>query len=1063
MLQAAFLHDTNDDFLGGAELSNKAIFDVAEKYGVHAVYDNLSDFKRTKQLIRESDLVIVNSTVNCDYEYLLIDYLTTCGKPYVKWEHDYNFCAKRTALCFVDRKVKGCCDSERFSNYRKLFAHAKLSVFVSPKHYEMHEAIYGAVIQHHLILPPPVDVENICSLPKKKDTVCFVGDLSWKKGGHALVDFANENPHFKIDVYGDNVIGRELPANITLKGKRPNKEILDAMAASEYFFFKPVWPEPGGRIAAEAFLSGCKTITNGNVGFHSNPYYPAYPDEARTEMLNAPALFWEKVKDAITVSEEKMRWKNTLVYKSFGGLGDFLFTLPAIHKIAMVSDKISICAPNAFHGLLKKQLQDYEIFPEDFIEKANHADYDKIIDLSNYPSYRKNESTHKIWFPSYRRLNQHAFRHYLDGVATLHPEIDNSFVRFSYFKSESNSPDKYFTVHPGAGFEAKYWPAYKYGKLIEILLNEFEDLNCQLILGPNDPKADELFEKIPERVSIPKGNLEVIGDLLAGALFHVGNDSGMTHLAGAFNTPTVTIHGPTGPGTWMSFAEHREVIWGKAGVCHIACNYDVAINCSHRICLNSVTPQRVMKHVLKLLQSILPEQENFRYIFNPEATVQQEEFEFLIQLNEKELLVEISENDENRLFENLIANKLSSGNFSESFEKLVDVLIENELLFKIPLLPERFSKNEFRKEIVDVTIVGHVKKRDSIGRQGIVIAEMLEGKFSINGIPTRDPSPEDIASALYKKITRNGTPGKLAIFTDVLQHHQKFTPYKCVPKESTVKICYSMFESSAIPEEWVSVINNRFDAVWLPDKWLTDVYKNSGVEKPLHVLPLACNLKHFLEHPIKKKANEIFTFGITAGIWMRKNIAGVIEAFRMAFPEGNEKVKLKIHSRNGFRGEIRKIENIINDDERIEFFVEGLSDSDYLKFMTSLDAYVFLSMGEGFSITPREALALGLPVILSDNTAHRTICESGLVYAVPTKFEIPGYYEAFGKAYGSFFMPDLEIAAQYMYKIFAQRDKIYNSAQARRAWASQYDVVKMKDQYIEMVREVLTHRLHENS
>ncbi len=1057
MFTAAFLHDTDSNFLGGAELSNKAILDASEQYGVHAVYDNLCDFRKTKQLIHESDVVIVNSTERCSYEFLLIDFLAECGKPYIKWEHDYNFCAKRQALCFVDRKVKNCCEGERFTMHRKLFVHAKLSVFVSPKHYQLHQDIYGEAIQQYFILPSPIAAANIQPLPKKKDTVCFIGNLTEQKGGDKLLDFAQQNQQMQVEVFGNNKTSRELPANVHLKGYQQNAEVLHALAESEYFFFKPQWFEPGGRVAAEAFLAGCKTISNANVGFHSFPFYPAYPDEAREAIRLAPHQFWEKVKEARFpgIKQEKQRWKNVLIYKSFGGLGDFLFVIPAINKIAAVSEKISVCTPFALHGLIQKQLPQYEIHPEDFIHKANLAEYDKIIDLSNYPSYRTVESPHKIWFPAYRRLKQHAFKHYLDGVAALHPEIDNSFERFPYFKSTVAQKEKYFTVHPGAGFEAKYWPARKYGKLISTLLGLFGDLHCKLILGPNDPKPEEIFDKIPEHVSIAKGNLEMIGDVLAGALFHVGNDSGMTHLAGAFNTPTVTIHGPTGPGTWMSFAEHKEVIWGKQGVCNTPCNYDVAISCAHRICLNSVTPQRVLKHVLKLLQNMLPEQKQFRFIFNPEVVAEKLQDSFILKINEKELLVEFSEEAGKKMFDDLLENKLNSVDFSASFEQLLNVLLENELLFKISALPDGASNSREKKKPVDVTLVSHVLKRDSIGRHGILFAKMLDGAFSINGIPTRNPNPDDIEPALYRKLTNNGAPGRLALFTDVLSHNNGFNPYRRMPEDAEIKVCYSMFESSAIPAEWASIINKHFDGAWVPDKWLVDVYKSSGVQKPVNVLPLACDLENFLEQPLKQKANEVFTFGVSSGIWMRKNVIGVIEAFQRAFPSQNEKVKLRIHSRCGFPPEARKVQQAINSDSRIDFFIQPLSDNDYAAFMKSLDAYVLLSMGEGFSVTPREAMALGLPVVLSDNTAHRTICESGLAYSVPALMEVPGYYEAFGKAHGSFFAPDVAIAAQQMREIFESRKEIYNDAQQRRAWAAQYDTANLKATYIAEVKKIL--------
>ena len=923
MLNAVFLHDTESDFNTSADSVISRLLLAGLQNDVSVTCDPLKDFGHTKQLINDSDFVITSSTYNCNYEFILIDYLVQSGKPYIKYESGYNFCAKRNALCFDDLQITNCCNSERFTAHRKLFSDARLSVFPSAKHYSLHHAIYGAAIRQHYIIQP-----------------------------------------------------------------------------------------------ADA------------------------------------GIFWVKIKEALAATETRQRWKNVLIYKSFGGLGDFLFAIPAIHKIATVSDKVSVCAPFVLYDLLKKQLPQYEVFREDYITQANLAEYDKVIDLKNYPSFEKDkENSHQMSFPSYRRLKQHAIKHYLDGVATLHLDIDNSYAGYPFFK-RGKAKGNYFTVHPGAGFAAKYWPADKYGQLIKMLLHLFDGLECKLISGPGDPKVETLFQNLPNRVTLPKGSLEEIAGEISGALFHIGNDSGITHLAGAFNVPTVSIHGPTGPGTWMSFAEQREVIWGKQDVCEIACNYDISVNCEHRICLNSVTPQRVMRHVLSLMQKVLPAQNNYSYILNPEATIQELAAAIIIKAGGKELLIEFAEPVEKDLFKRLIKQDLAPPEYSASLEQLVDVLVQNGLLFKIPDLPEPHSSPEAPKP-TDITLVGHVLKRDSIGRHSLIMGEMLEDAFVINGIVTRRPNPDGIDAQLFKKITGRGRPGKLALFTDVLWHNKTFRPYKSVPAESAIKVCYSMFESTGLPEEWVTIINDNFDGVLVPDKWLIDVYKNCGVVKPLRVLPLACDLKQFLAQPLKQQANSIFTCGISATALARKNILGVINAFQLAFPKENELVKLKIHGRSGAESEIQRIKQAIAGDKRIEIIFEAISDEDYLNFMTSLDAYIMLSMGEGFSVTPREAMALGLPIILSNNTAHTTICESGLVMPVPTLREVPAWYEIFNRNYGSFFVPDAIKASGFMKQMYNNRATLYSDASKRRAWSAQYDLPAMKPLYVKTMHGLL--------
>ncbi len=67
----------------------------------------------------------------------------------------------------------------------------------------------------------------------------------------------------------------------------------------------------------------------------------------------------------------------------------------------------------------------------------------------------------------------------------------------------------------------------------------------------------------------------------------------------------------------------------------------------------------------------------------------------------------------------------------------------------------------------------------------------------------------------------------------------------------------------------------------------------------------------------------------------------------------------------------------------IELIPESLSREQYLDWLRSLDVYCFMSSGEGWSVTPREALHLGKPVILLDAHAHTGFSHLPGVIPVP--------------------------------------------------------------------------------
>ena len=62
----------------------------------------------------------------------------------------------------------------------------------------------------------------------------------------------------------------------------------------------------------------------------------------------------------------------------------------------------------------------------------------------------------------------------------------------------------------------------------------------------------------PEEVLPGADRFDDLGELadgLAGARVYIGNDSGITHLAGAVGTPTVALFGPTDPEVWAPRGE----------------------------------------------------------------------------------------------------------------------------------------------------------------------------------------------------------------------------------------------------------------------------------------------------------------------------------------------------------------------------------------------------------------------------------------------------------------------------------------------------------------------------
>jgi ADP-heptose:LPS heptosyltransferase len=103
-------------------------------------------------------------------------------------------------------------------------------------------------------------------------------------------------------------------------------------------------------------------------------------------------------------------------------------------------------------------------------------------------------------------------------------------------------------LHPGAGGASKRWPASQFAALIRALR---ADLAPVLIAGPQD-------EAIVARIVAEVGATATVRDLSVAGLAaflstcgqYIGNDSGVTHLAGMLGVPTIALFGPTDPALW---------------------------------------------------------------------------------------------------------------------------------------------------------------------------------------------------------------------------------------------------------------------------------------------------------------------------------------------------------------------------------------------------------------------------------------------------------------------------------------------------------------------------------
>lgn len=349
--------------------------------------------------------------------------------------------------------------------------------------------------------------------------------------------------------------------------------------------------------------------------------------------------------------------------------------------------------------------------------------------------------------------------------------------------------------------------------------------------------------------------------------------------------------------------------------------------------------------------------------------------------------------------------------------------------------------NFFLQATPDLTIVGYIMPDDGLGKIPINIIETLDDDISINIIITHDfPShlmePKKVVDAIANP---DKSDGRVALFTEGLWH-VRGVPSDSVPQNSIVKIAYSMFETTEIPSPWVRILNEKFDAVVVPDKFYVQVYQDCGVNIPIFVLPIPMRLDAYYKHKIHiRDSSKPFVFGDASA---NKNPAVLVKAFAQAFGN-NPSVKLVMRANVILPRTEDAINRVISEFGLTNVSIErgSLALKEFINKIASFDCYINLSKGEGFSFIPREALALGVPVIVTDNTASKTICKSGFVTAVPSLLRvppIPNYMDLFNEPCGEQFDCDVADVVVALRDVYENYEKHLQKAQEGRQWVDQY-------------------------
>lgn len=217
------------------------------------------------------------------------------------------------------------------------------------------------------------------------------------------------------------------------------------------------------------------------------------------------------------------------------------------------------------------------------------------------------------------------------------------------------------------------------------------------------------------------------------------------------------------------------------------------------------------------------------------------------------------------------------------------------------------------------------------------------------------------------------------------------------------RIGYTMLETDGFPRDWVENAN-RMDEIWVPSTFNVRTMRDSGVTRPIHLMPLGVDPHYF--HPAIKgqRHPNVFTFLSVFEWGERKAPEILLRAFTDEFRQSEDVVLvLKVINRDeevDVRQQITQLRLarhggrvILSCNDLIPNYQRGC-------LYRSADCLVLASRGEGWGMPALEAMACGLPVIATNWSAMTDFIDESVGYPlavdrlVPAEAKCP-YYQGF--------------------------------------------------------------------
>jgi FkbM family methyltransferase len=280
---------------------------------------------------------------------------------------------------------------------------------------------------------------------------------------------------------------------------------------------------------------------------------------------------------------------------------------------------------------------------------------------------------------------------------------------------------------------------------------------------------------------------------------------------------------------------------------------------------------------------------------------------------------------------------------------------------------------------IQATVCGHVNGTYSLAEVNRAFACALDRArpgsarlLPVEGEVTTDVSrvPDDQRDAIRALLAR--PPFASAPQVLISQHYPVWVP----PERGDLDLALFFWEESLVPSETIDRLSKSFDGVLAPTATVAKALIDSGLRIPVRIIGHAPNLGPFRrlrQERADAPPSGRFCFLHVSSCFPRKGVDVLLAAYARAFRR-TDPVRLVVkgfpNPHNDVAAQVARLQASDPDAPEIEFIDRDLPATGLHALYRSADAMVLPTRGEGYNLPAAEALAAGIPVIVTGAGGH---------------------------------------------------------------------------------------------